>query len=616
MATDAKSGSHYNMGGAAFVGKWIDVEGYGVGFVVEFLKVKSKFTTSKHSVDFSRCPQTPPQYRSSPQELVLRRRKSGMWGGSNKGTEFEMCSEEVAASYTECRNQGFPTLTEYNECRAAGFTDKSAYEKCRRKGFASKAALDAAAKVGASTKAEMDTIQKKGFSSRSEYDACTQMGFNSKADYDKCRSMGFNDKRDFDLCISMGFDNKQQYEHCLQLGLKSKKEYNSVRKNMTPQGNPVAEAPVAEAPVTEAPVAEASADEDANTEQLHAEVHDAIIDLELSEDEVMQLTAEFENEDGHIELEAFLQRLKDMQQKATQAEVPESSVSAPSNEAEPPGGGAISVGGKYESTASKVLSPPPDLPEPPKPHETLNPEPPADTPSSGVASELNPKSEVQIRKEALEIAQQQQSESTAATQHDRGDAEQTFRGAGWDYRIDGPAFNAFAFLPTPLPVRPRGEANPEEEEEQEEHELRYEPPDGVDVLLCIRDRYGNYRGYISDDGECVNNRDNTIGWINRDDGTAGSVQEEYLGTCIDQLSGDECVVEDALDERCGSINLGTASIHNNFGSTVAEFEASGNVVGNHGSTLGQFEGFSYPEIRTVALYLMLIDPGMLNEVEG
>ena len=114
----------------------------------------------------------------------------------------------------------------------------------------------------------------------------------------------------------------------------------------------------------------------------------------------------------------------------------------------------------------------------------------------------------------------------------------------------------------------------------------------------------------------MNNRDKTIGWINREEGTAGSLHEEYLGTCIDQLSGDECVVEDALDDRCGSINLGTATIHDNSGSTVAEFEQDGTVVGNHGSGLGKFEGFTYPEIRTVALYLMLIDPGMLNESEG
>jgi hypothetical protein len=42
----------------------------------------------------------------------------------------------------------------------------------------------------------------------------------------------------------------------------------------------------------------------------------------------------------------------------------------------------------------------------------------------------------------------------------------------------------------------------------------------------------------------------------------------------------------------------------------------GVVTGHIGSFLGQFEGFTYRLLRVVSLYLMLLDPGMLNEVEG
>mmetsp|Transcript_47947 Transcript_47947/g.133740 ORF Transcript_47947/g.133740 Transcript_47947/m.133740 type:complete len:81 (-) Transcript_47947:86-328(-) len=63
------------------------------------------------------------------------------------------------------------------------------------------------------------------------------------------------------------------------------------------------------------------------------------------------------------------------------------------------------------------------------------------------------------------------------------------------------------------------------------------------------------------------------------------------------------------------IDLGSMGIKDNQGSTIAEIDQSGVVVGNHGSQLGKFENFSFQEIRVVAMYIMLIDPGFLNERE-
>lgn len=197
-----------------------------------------------------------------------------------------------------------------------------------------------------------------------------------------------------------------------------------------------------------------------------------------------------------------------------------------------------------------------------------------------------------------------------------------YRGT-WNYVVnDRPAFNAYSFLPTPPPVKPRSkdpppevEEPPPEDAEEAPPEVLYEPPDDAAVWLIVKDRFMDYRGYISEEGECVNNLGQTIGFINKDEGTAGSADEEYLGSAQEQLSGNEVVVEDAVDERCGIVDLGTAAIKDNQGSTVAEMASNGTLTGNHGSTLGVVEGFEYHDMRTVALYVMLIDPGMLNEQE-
>eukprot|EP00616_Rhizochromulina_sp_CCMP1243_P007250 CAMPEP_0118974352 /NCGR_PEP_ID=MMETSP1173-20130426/11203_1 /TAXON_ID=1034831 /ORGANISM="Rhizochromulina marina cf, Strain CCMP1243" /LENGTH=231 /DNA_ID=CAMNT_0006924071 /DNA_START=27 /DNA_END=722 /DNA_ORIENTATION=- len=217
---------------------------------------------------------------------------------------------------------------------------------------------------------------------------------------------------------------------------------------------------------------------------------------------------------------------------------------------------------------------------------------------------------------AQQAAEQRAEEEAAGGQHHSDtDFANKFRGT-WNYVVtDRPAFNAYSFLPTPPAVKPRGEATAAIEVTAEA-ELRYEPPDDAEVLLVIKDRYSEYRGYISDQGECVNNRDQTIGFINSEDGTAGSAEEEYLGSIVDQICGNQCVVEDALDERCGMMDLGHATIQDNQGSTIAEISATGKVTGNQGSQLGDFEGFTFTHLRVVSLYLMLVDPGMLNEVEG
>ena len=214
----------------------------------------------------------------------------------------------------------------------------------------------------------------------------------------------------------------------------------------------------------------------------------------------------------------------------------------------------------------------------------------------------------------------------------RGPAElyndtQKFRGA-WAPVIDRPAFRAFSFLPTPPAQRPRPEkaakkkkkskkAEPEPELiEIVEKETFRSPPSEHEVLLNIWDRGNVYRAHITTDGEVYNNQHDIIGYINIEDLEAGSYDEDFLGSCENEEFGDNtATVKDALEEACGSVDLGTCTLRDCAGSTVADIDLRGNVNGHSGLFLGQFEGYKLKrgDLQVVALYLMLIDPGMCTE---
>jgi len=144
------------------------------------------------------------------------------------------------------------------------------------------------------------------------------------------------------------------------------------------------------------------------------------------------------------------------------------------------------------------------------------------------------------------------------------------------------------------------------------------PPRPVKPLLTapdrecrfnIRDRNNDYRGCITDDGECYNNVGELIGLLN--DTEAGTPDSEYLG-CI--RSDD--VIEDAAERMAGRLDTGKAWIQDAQGTTVCEIRGTGEVFGHSCTYLGQFEPFSYRDMRTIAMYLLLVDPGMLSEIEG
>eukprot|EP00026_Physarum_polycephalum_P017359 Phypoly_transcript_18562.p1 GENE.Phypoly_transcript_18562~~Phypoly_transcript_18562.p1 ORF type:complete len:198 (+),score=32.29 Phypoly_transcript_18562:94-687(+) len=188
-----------------------------------------------------------------------------------------------------------------------------------------------------------------------------------------------------------------------------------------------------------------------------------------------------------------------------------------------------------------------------------------------------------------------------------------FRGM-WSPRVGSPGGYAFKFLPTAPAQKPKAKGNvPPPEPVIDSGDVLFDAPKEAYAsgALNIKDRYRNYRGYISAEGTCYNNKGHIIGYIDTTSWQVGSRDEEYLG-----YLRQDSVIENAAEEKMGDLDLGRATIKNTKGSTVAAIDGTGAVTGNSGSFLGEFEGFGYNSMRVIALYLVLLDPGMLNEIEG
>ncbi|KAH8061291.1 hypothetical protein JL721_8957 [Aureococcus anophagefferens] len=187
----------------------------------------------------------------------------------------------------------------------------------------------------------------------------------------------------------------------------------------------------------------------------------------------------------------------------------------------------------------------------------------------------------------------------------QGDVDSKFRG-NWNYASRTPTFNAFQFLPTPPPQklekparRGRGEdavagltLAPAVSVEEPVEELAAEPEG--DLLRTRRGRTRSARSGIatattaatSRDGECRNNRDTLLGFINEESGQCGTADEEYLGCISDQsaFNNSDCVIEDAIDEKCGTLDMGTGYIKDFNDRIVAELTHSGVCTGHAGAT--------------------------------
>lgn len=159
----------------------------------------------------------------------------------------------------------------------------------------------------------------------------------------------------------------------------------------------------------------------------------------------------------------------------------------------------------------------------------------------------------------------------------------------------------------------------DEKEEEEKAERLTGPPEDADVLFSVLDREKGYRSYVDGEGACFNNRGQCIGYINFDTSEAGSASEMFMGVVVEQRFDNVYQVYDHGEELVGYLDMGTATIKNGAHATVADIQATGVVTHPTGAYLGQFVSrhmSTFHHLKAVALYLVLLDPGMLNFVEG
>jgi hypothetical protein len=127
----------------------------------------------------------------------------------------------------------------------------------------------------------------------------------------------------------------------------------------------------------------------------------------------------------------------------------------------------------------------------------------------------------------------------------------------------------------------------------------------------------DYRSCVAEDGTCYNNLGDVIGYLNFQELQVGSVSEMFLGDLIENKFDNVCQVRDDEEEVVGYLDLGTRTIRDRQGGTVADFESGGIIKHSNGTYLGQFEGAKgFHDMKEMTLYLLLIDPGMCSDVSG
>jgi hypothetical protein len=128
------------------------------------------------------------------------------------------------------------------------------------------------------------------------------------------------------------------------------------------------------------------------------------------------------------------------------------------------------------------------------------------------------------------------------------------------------------------------------------------------------------RAAILEDGECRAVSGQTLGYINFETLECGSADGDYWG-CVDPHSDEEHrEIQDKDDNRVGGVDCGRARVADNTDSTIGEIQNTGECTGHAGTFIGKFEadgsGWAFRHLPVIALYLLIIDVGMYDEVEG
>ena len=105
-----------------------------------------------------------------------------------------------------------------------------------------------------------------------------------------------------------------------------------------------------------------------------------------------------------------------------------------------------------------------------------------------------------------------------------------------------------------------------------------------DLLAAVMDGDGGFYGSVARDGTCLDDQGVVVGYLNDHERTAGTAHGEYSG-CVSATRGNECTIERPDGTVLATLNLGLCLLRTLSGSTVAEFRADGEVVGNLGNTI-------------------------------
>ena len=132
-----------------------------------------------------------------------------------------------------------------------------------------------------------------------------------------------------------------------------------------------------------------------------------------------------------------------------------------------------------------------------------------------------------------------------------------------------------------------------------------------DSLMNILDRNNDFRSFITKDGTCKDKTGKIIGYINIGEWNVGSPDMEFWG----QMDEGE-LIEDKDGKKIGELDLGHGTIKNEVGNTVCELDNAGECKGNAQTYIGKFIGFTFKNMKIVALYLLIVDPGMYDEIDG
>lgn len=201
--------------------------------------------------------------------------------------------------------------------------------------------------------------------------------------------------------------------------------------------------------------------------------------------------------------------------------------------------------------------------------------------------------------------------------------ESVYRG-NWQAQIETyTGFGRARYLPTPQPVIKQKEPEVVKEDDDAttthngERQRLLCPPPGRDVKYSIVDREKDFRAWIEADGACFNNLGDVIGYLNLEDKQAGSVDEMLLGYVQESRFDNVATLLDADDTVIARVDLGTHVIRNAQGVPVVDIEQGGVVKHQNGTFLGQFSGAKgFHAMREIALYMVLLDPGMCSDVSG